>query len=115
MSPAFRGRSIGRADGLDRTIRGHFTKKPFKFSEINPRSRGPLRIFFKKHLRLFRNQPRIPPPSPVCNPIVQTPTAPQPPLSRSPIACAAVSPALDSPAASVAIREQDAGKRCSLH
>jgi len=58
-SRAFRGRPIGHADGLDRAIRGHFTKNPFNFSEINPRSRGPLRIFFKKHLRLFPNQPAV--------------------------------------------------------
>ena len=55
-SPAFRGRSIGRADGLDRASRGRFTKNPFKFSEINPRSRRPLRIFYKKRLVLFPNQ-----------------------------------------------------------
>ena len=58
-SRVFRGRSIGRADGLDRAIHCHFTKKPFYFSEINPRSRGPLRIFCKKHLRLFPNQPAV--------------------------------------------------------
>ena len=58
-SRAFRGRSIGRADGPDRSIRGHFTKNPFYVSEINPRSRGPLIIFCKKHLRLFPNQPAV--------------------------------------------------------
>ena len=52
-SRAFSGRSIGHADGLDRASRGHFSKNPFDFLEINPRSRGPLSIFFKKHIRLF--------------------------------------------------------------
>ena len=55
-SSAFRGRSIGRADGPDRASRGRFTKNPFKFSEINPRSRRPLRIFYKKRPVLFPNQ-----------------------------------------------------------
>ena len=55
-SPAFRGRSIGRADGPDRPILGRFTKNPLKFSEINPHSRRPLRIFYKKRLVLFSNQ-----------------------------------------------------------
>ena len=58
-SRAFRSRSIGRADGPDRAIHCHFTKKPFYFSEISPRSRGPLRIFCKKHLRLFLNQSAV--------------------------------------------------------
>ena len=55
-SPAFRGRSIGRADGPDRASRGRFMKNPFKFSKINPRSRRSLRIFYKKYLVLFPNQ-----------------------------------------------------------
>ena len=58
-SAAFRGRPIGRADGPDRTSRGHFSKKPFCFSEINPRSRFSLRIFCKKLLGLFENQPAV--------------------------------------------------------
>jgi len=62
-SSAFRGRSIGRADGPDRASRGHFSKKPFYFSEINPRSRVPLRIFCKKLLRFFWNQPAVQKPS----------------------------------------------------
>ena len=52
-SPAFRGRSIGRADGPDRASRGRFTKNSFKFSEINPRSRRPLRFFYKKTSRII--------------------------------------------------------------
>ena len=58
-SPAFRGRSIGRADGPDRASRSHFTKNPFNCSEINPRYRGTLRIFCKKHLIIFLNQPAV--------------------------------------------------------
>jgi len=37
-SRAFRSRSIGRADSPDRTSHGYFSKKPFYFSKINPRS-----------------------------------------------------------------------------
>ena len=58
-SRGFHGRWIGRADGPDQASCGHFSKKPLCFLEINPRSRGPLSIFFKKHLRLFRNQPAV--------------------------------------------------------
>jgi len=58
-SRAFPGRSIGRADGPDRASRSHFTKNPFNCSEINPRYRGTLRIFCKKHLILFPNQPAV--------------------------------------------------------
>jgi hypothetical protein len=53
MSSAFRGRQIGRADVPDRASHGYFVKKPFYFSEINPRSTGPLSIFYEKHLILF--------------------------------------------------------------
>ena len=55
-SPAFRGRSIGRADGPNRVSCGRFTKNPFKFSKINPCSRRSLRNFYKKRLVLFPNQ-----------------------------------------------------------
>ena len=55
----FCGRSIGRADGPDRASGGKFLKNPLYFSEINPRSRDPLSIFYKKHLRLFRNRPAV--------------------------------------------------------
>jgi len=58
-SRAVPGRRIGRADGPDRAKRGHFMKNPFNFLEMNSRSRSPLRIFFKKHLRLFPNKPAI--------------------------------------------------------
>jgi len=92
-SPAFRCRSIGRADGPDRAIRGHFTKKPFNFSEINPRSRDPLRIFCKKHLRLFPNQPAVPQasagrgadPPPSASPFLSPSRLPLPPASAPPV------------------------------
>jgi hypothetical protein len=58
-SPAFRGRSIGHADGPDRADHGFFAKKPFCFSKINPRSTSPLSIFCENHLRFFRNQPVV--------------------------------------------------------
>ena len=58
-SAAFRGRPIGHADGSDRASRGHFSKKPFYFSKNNPRSKAPHRIFCKKFLILFRNQPVV--------------------------------------------------------
>ena len=52
-SPIFRGRSIGRADGPDRASRGRFTKNPFQFSKINPRSSRPLRFFFTKNASCY--------------------------------------------------------------
>ena len=57
-SPDFRGRSIGRADGPDRASRSHFTKNPFNCSEINPRSRGTLRIFCKKTYQIISKSTR---------------------------------------------------------
>jgi len=99
-SRAIHGRSIGRVDGLDRPSHCHFLKKPFDFLKINTRSKGPLSIFYKKHLRLFRNQPAVqigwalplslpthqrrgkPPPVPgAASPPLASP--PQPPFSLS--------------------------------
>jgi len=37
-SPAFPGRPIGRANGLDLPFPGHFAKKSSDFTEINPQS-----------------------------------------------------------------------------
>ena len=48
---AFRGRWIGREDGLDWASRGIFSKKPSNFSRINPQSRPPLIFFFQKNHR----------------------------------------------------------------
>ena len=56
-SPAFLGRSIGRADGPDRASRGLFSKKTSSFSRINPQYRPPLRFFFKKALELCSPSP----------------------------------------------------------
>jgi len=84
-SPAFRGRPIGRADGPDRASRGHFSKKALTFQkstrgpeslsgyfaknssyffEINPQSSTDvLRVFYKKNLTFFGNQPALHKPS----------------------------------------------------
>ena len=49
---AARTAQIGRAAVI-------FRKKPFYFSENNPRSKAPPRIFCKKLLILFGNQPAV--------------------------------------------------------
>ena len=56
-SPALLGRRIGLADGPDRAHTDLFTKKPSNFSRINPQSMPPLRFFYRKTLKLYKNQP----------------------------------------------------------
>ena len=48
MSPAFRGRSIGRVDGPDRASNGHFAKKILLFFENQPSLQRPFQYIFQK-------------------------------------------------------------------
>jgi hypothetical protein len=52
-SPASLGRQIGRADGLDRPILGHFAKKSLRSGKIQPAARPPLSEFLAKKALYF--------------------------------------------------------------
>ena len=59
-SPAFPGRPIGRAKGMDLPFPSHFAKKSSDFKEINPQSNLlSQNILQKKTLNFFRNQPAV--------------------------------------------------------
>jgi hypothetical protein len=52
-SPASLGRQIGRADGLDRPILGHFAKKSLRSGKVQPAARPPLSEFLAKKALYF--------------------------------------------------------------
>ena len=59
-SPAYPGRRIGRADGLDRPILGHFAKKSSSSGKIQPAVRPPLSEFLAKKPSTFAQiQPTV--------------------------------------------------------
>jgi len=59
-SPAFPGRPIGRANGLDLPFPGHFAKKSSDFTEINPQSNLLSQKILQKNPQLFPESTRSP-------------------------------------------------------
>jgi hypothetical protein len=59
-SPAVPGRPIGRTDGPDRAIIGHFSKKSPRTLSKSTRSPSPsLSFIYRKVLKLYQNKPAI--------------------------------------------------------